>query len=88
MEDLLKEAVNMGQVSEVESLLQKGVSVKILDENGLGLMHLACSVNESRIVTLLAKFGADIDSVDQTGSTPLHVAYDAWEPLRFLFVPF
>lgn len=75
MEDLLREAVNMGQASEVESLLQKGVNMNIVDENGLGLLHLACSVNEVKIVSLLAKFGADIDSVDQTGCTPLHVAY-------------
>jgi len=75
MEDLLKEAVNMGQVSEVETLLKKGVNVHIVDENGLGLLHLACSVNEPRIVALLVKYGADIDSVDETGSTPLHVAY-------------
>lgn len=66
----------MGQVSEVESLLQKGVSPHITDENGLGLLHIACSVNESRIVTLLVKHGIDIEAVDETGSTGLHVAYE------------
>ena len=77
MEDMLKEAVSMGQVSEVESLLQKGVSPHIVDENGLGLLHIACSVNESKIVAMLLKHGVDIESVDETGSTALHVAYVA-----------
>lgn len=75
MEELLREAVSLGQVSEAESLLKKGVNPHVVDENGLGLLHTACSVNETRLVALLLKYGADIEAVDETGSTPLHVAY-------------
>lgn len=67
----------MGQVGEVDSLLKKGVNADIVDENGQTLLHLACTVNETKILRLLLNHGLIVDIEDYHYSTPLHVAYVA-----------
>lgn len=69
----------MGQASEVDSLLKKGVNAEITDENGQSLLHTACTVNESKILKLLLAHGLDIESEDNHYNTALHVAYVACE---------
>lgn len=75
MEDILREAVSMGQTSEVDSLLKKGVNAEIMDENGQSLLHIACTVNETKILRLLLNHGLDIEAEDHHYNTALHVAY-------------
>ncbi|HVT62713.1 MAG TPA: ankyrin repeat domain-containing protein, partial [Legionellaceae bacterium] len=38
------------------------------------LLHLACSYNNTTIVALLLRYGADINFQDPDGETPLHTA--------------
>lgn len=75
MEDILKEAVSMGQANEVDSLLKKGVNADIIDENGYSLLHIACTVNETKILRLLIAHGLELEAEDHHYNTPLHVAY-------------
>lgn len=57
MEEAIVEAVKLGVGNQVEELLSKGVDPNTVDENGAGLLHLASSVDDSKTVALLLKYG-------------------------------
>lgn len=75
----------MGQAGEVDSLLKKGVNADIVDENGQSLLHLACTVNETKILRLLLNHGLGVDIEDHHYNTPLHVAYVAFKSIILRF---
>ncbi|MDN0077596.1 ankyrin repeat domain-containing protein [Crenobacter sp. SG2303] len=46
-----------------------------LPRNQTGQLHQAAAAGQVDLVRLYVKYGDDINSTDQSGMTPLHVAY-------------
>lgn len=60
------------RVSEVEELLIRGVPITSRDENGNGILSIACQNGSRRTAKLALRFGADINEQNCSGNTPLH----------------
>lgn len=71
----MQESVRSNQASKVVLLLKHGADARILEQNGMNLLHVAASKNTtSAIVKALLSSGISVDSQDATGRTPLQVA--------------
>jgi hypothetical protein len=68
-----------GALEEVAALLSQGVSVSVLEtdddasDSGDQLAHVACRLNDKRLLKLCLKAGADMHAVNRAGDTPMHV---------------
>eukprot|EP01064_Diplonema_japonicum_P032195 TRINITY_DN5995_c0_g1_i1.p1 TRINITY_DN5995_c0_g1~~TRINITY_DN5995_c0_g1_i1.p1 ORF type:complete len:262 (+),score=53.25 TRINITY_DN5995_c0_g1_i1:234-1019(+) len=70
LQGVLSESSRFGLTATVELLLKNGVHVNSMI-CGRCPMHRAASFGHSAVVSLLLSYGADVDAVSQTGSTPL-----------------
>ena len=70
------DAARKGDVSLVESLLQKGVPVDRVDLHYLTALFYAAAFNRTDVIRLLLQNGADVNKRDNIGNTPVHWA--AW----------
>lgn len=61
----------------LELLVKHGASLDWQDENGLTLLHLACSGRDPGIIEFLLNQKLDIHARDRVGNTPLHYAAEA-----------
>jgi ankyrin repeat protein len=61
-------------LSVVQLLLDAGVSVDLLDAQGMTPLQRAVSGGFSKIVSLLVEKGANVNTADADLSTPLHKA--------------
>lgn len=66
-------AVEMGLVPIVQELIKMGASLDAGSNMGSPL-HCAVAYGNEELITLLAAAGADIDSRNDEGRTPLHLA--------------
>jgi cytohesin len=56
-------------------MISKGADVKFkYEKNGITALHMAASICNKELVDLLISKGADVNSKDNTGTTPLHYA--------------
>ena len=75
----LSKASRTGNISEVKKHLAAGADVneKAMNWNGYTPLHLAASMKGNKeIVELLIAKGADVNANSESGSTPLHGAYN------------
>ena len=71
----LHEAARLGDVSELETLLNSGLSANTRDEWNATPLHWAACRGRIDACTLLLDHGADVQATDDTrGATPLHWA--------------
>mmetsp|Transcript_11798 Transcript_11798/g.17799 ORF Transcript_11798/g.17799 Transcript_11798/m.17799 type:complete len:295 (-) Transcript_11798:1157-2041(-) len=61
--------------SEIENMLQRGLSPDIRDANGNTLLAIGCQNGNKRIVKMALRHGADIDACNFRGNTPLHFCF-------------
>ncbi|XP_075701667.1 ankyrin repeat domain-containing protein 40 [Rhinoderma darwinii] len=68
MEERLREAAALGDLEEVQKLLNAGVDINSQNEiNGWTCLHWACKRNHPRVVTYLLEAGADKDVFTSKG---------------------
>lgn len=73
--DALRRAVAIGQVSDVELLLETGPHlVNCRDSRGWTLLHYAALKGQTKTIRILLAHGAATEVADKDGATPLHVA--------------
>jgi len=71
---LLKQGVDLTLAADCRPLAErKGWALQLTDIGGTPL-HFAAAANEYDLITLLVKHGADVNSQDSNGMTPLHWA--------------
>jgi len=71
---ILHQAVTRRFTKALSSLLKRGhLDVNIMDRQGITALHVAVSAADSLSVDLLIEAGADVNSVDDTGQSPLHI---------------
>ncbi|XP_011860448.1 PREDICTED: ankyrin-2-like [Vollenhovia emeryi] len=67
-------AIKDVKVKEVDDLINQGVNVNVIDQDGRTPLHYAAKKHNEDIANALIKAGADINIKDQDGRTPLHWA--------------
>ncbi|XP_068221470.1 adhesion G protein-coupled receptor L4-like isoform X2 [Palaemon carinicauda] len=72
----LNDAVKLGSVTQVASLLAEGAPVSSRDNIGITALHIAAKNGEEGVTEVLLKAGASSNISDIRGQTPLHLA--AW----------
>ncbi|KAG8079718.1 hypothetical protein GUJ93_ZPchr0007g6285 [Zizania palustris] len=70
----LREAIKNGDIKAVKILLSKGVDSNYCDKQGFTLLHLAALFNQTEIALILMDNGANIQSKNGQGETPLDCA--------------
>ncbi|MDT8302269.1 MAG: ankyrin repeat domain-containing protein [Sedimentisphaerales bacterium] len=82
----LHEAVLIGNLKRIQSLISSGSDVNAKDEYGDTPLHKAVSCGFSNVAELLIDNGADINARNDAGETPLQMAelsyYRAWSGLK------
>ncbi len=84
IDDSLFQAVKVGDVQMVKSLLEKGANVNARDENGNTPLHLAAKEGNFEIVKLLVTHCADVLIKDRWGKTPLDYAREIFERKEYV----
>tara|TARA_B100000780_G_scaffold205374_1_gene145960 strand:- start:125 stop:631 length:507 start_codon:yes stop_codon:yes gene_type:complete len=64
-----------GRASEVTRLLDKGVPVNVKDKFGNTILAVACQNGIKKLAKIALRRGADINSRNYKGNTPLHFCY-------------
>lgn len=77
MDEGLRDAITFGNVDDCEILLATGVPCHAADDDSGSPLHLAASLNEKTILSLLLDYGAPINFQNRDGDTPLHLAFVA-----------
>lgn len=72
--DALIESVKKGDTAAVKSMLQKGESVNNANSQGNTALHYAVATDNSEMVQLLMRNGADMDIKNTKGWSPLMIA--------------
>jgi len=70
----LRRAAEIGDVPEMQTLLDKQPLIEARDENGRTALMLAALHGQSRAVDVLLAHGADPNAADGQGTTPLQAA--------------
>lgn len=60
---------------ELEGLLDKGVPVDVRDHHGNTVLSIACQNGLKRIAKIALRHGADLNTTNFRGNTPLHFCY-------------
>lgn len=76
----LHDAVETGNLSVVQKLLQGGADPNALDGRGATALHIAAARGHLEIAQLLVAFGADINFLIDGGGTPLMSASSCLRP--------
>lgn len=69
------QAMRHNRAQEVTQLLDKGVPINVKDKFGNTLLAVACQNGLKRLAKLALRRGADINSRNYKGNTPLHFCY-------------
>ena len=71
----LIEAINIGNYQIVEQHLKNESNLKVKDHWGRTILHKASGKEgKKNIVSLLIKYGAEVNITDKFGENPLHIA--------------
>ncbi|XP_077993573.1 protein phosphatase 1 regulatory subunit 16A-like [Glandiceps talaboti] len=71
---VLLEAAARGDVSEVRTHLQSGITPDLTNDDGLTALHQCCIDDNEEMMKALIEFGANINARDSELWTPLHAA--------------
>ena len=63
------------RLSEVESLLDRGVPVNVRDQYGNTILSISCQNGHKRIMKCALRRGADINAFNYKGNSPLHFCF-------------
>lgn len=63
------------KISDVEDLLDQGVPVNIKDNHGNTVLSIACQNGLKKMAKAALRRGADINTTNIRGNTPLHFCY-------------
>jgi glutaminase len=63
--------LNIGELSEVQRLIDSGVDVRLGDYDRRTALHIACSEGHHDVVKLLLQKGAQVSVIDRWKNTPL-----------------
>ena len=75
MENDIFKACKDGDIKTVKKYIKDKRDVNAKDQkSGLSLLHIACMFHHLELVELLLDNGANINSTNNNGSTPLHIA--------------
>ncbi|XP_055982836.1 ankyrin repeat domain-containing protein 40 [Sorex fumeus] len=73
-QERLREAAALGDIREVQKLVESGVDVNSQNEvNGWTCLHWACKRNHGQVVSYLLKSGADKDILTTKGEMPVQL---------------
>ncbi len=72
----LFKAFSTSKYKEVKRVLESGVDVNSVDEDGNTVLHYAAYNDETEIAELLLSKGANVNAVNREKETPLHMASD------------
>ena len=64
-----------GRIEEVDRILDTGMPVDVKDGFGNTLLTIACQNGNKRVAKSLLRRGANINSRNHRGNTPLHYCY-------------
>ncbi len=64
--------IEAGDIQEVTEYLEKGGNPNLKVSHGASLLNHACSKENTEIVELLIKYGADVHHKSDSGNTVLH----------------
>jgi len=67
-------AASQGNISEVKLLIARGENVNLVDDYGIGALHVAAEKGHLDVIKLLINSGAEIDIKDIAGNTPVFCA--------------
>lgn len=70
----LLEAVQKGRLVQASTLVSKGASLEIKDNNGHTPLLIATLNNNRELIEMLLEKGADIAAVNKEGDSPLSIA--------------
>lgn len=73
LEYRLFEAVELGHINKVKSLIDQGADLESRDLAKNTPLHIACMVGDLEIAKLLIEKGADVNAINDNGFTPLSV---------------
>ena len=84
--EMLFHAADEGDLSTVQSLVERGVDVNASGELGLTALHAAAIMGRKEVVEFLLAKGANINATDEYGATPLcwAIGGDQYEVVRLL----
>ncbi|MBL1241481.1 MAG: ankyrin repeat domain-containing protein [OCS116 cluster bacterium] len=66
-ENSLSELIMLNYINDAKQLIEAGVNVNQLDEDGQTALAVACTFHRLDIAKLLVKAGADINAKDEDG---------------------
>ncbi|KAJ3430484.1 ankyrin repeat ph and sec7 domain containing protein secg-related [Anaeramoeba flamelloides] len=70
-------AILSRKISSVGALVKRGARLDFrFGDEGKLVLHLACSLGRPDMVELLIAYGANVNAITSTGSTPLHCAIE------------
>lgn len=72
--DMLGEFLNLLKDAEVQKVIKASDRKKVIDADINAYMHLASIMGSDEVLKKLIKFGADVNSRNANGETPLHNA--------------
>ena len=64
-----------GRCTDLERLLDRGIPLNVRDEYGNTLLTIACQNGNKKVAKLVLRRGADINSRNHKGNTPLHYCF-------------
>ncbi len=76
----LHAAVLGGEIQEVELILDNKPDIRAATDTGLTALHLAAATGQDKLATVLVQRGADPQSKDRDGRTPLFYALKNQHP--------
>jgi phosphate transport system substrate-binding protein len=80
-------AAKQGKVDQINRLLDRGLSITVLDREGQTALHVAARWGRESVASVLLDRGAPIDATDHEGRTPLHLAAkENQEPISQLLI--
>ena len=77
---VLLSAINLGNISFVESLLKKGVPINTYWRNRENALHVAVNTGIEEMVNLILNHGANFRTATKDGKTPLYLAVERGVP--------
>lgn len=72
---------------KIESILSESGNAELInekDEHGDSLIHFAARAYNIPVMSVLKKYGADLEAVNEHGRRPIHEVIDSFECVEYL----